>query len=328
MKIVLYMILILWLNIFDNINNDKKIIGKLILNEGQPCYRINELLSRKFYEEETYDTHLKCELEVFGKFNDDRYIKKENFYYQTLYEDNLPSEIKDKIINEIKNNETVSLYKREFLGIDKKCHEKSNISREKIKGIKDNKDNEISILFLEGIFMFTVILVFIIYDVIIRLVMGVDREEFTKSVLKHSITNGILFLIFIIIQSVFIGRIIANLFDDYNCSDSITNELINQEYKKLKNTMMLFYIDLGFDVFGLILCIFLICFNHCLEDYDLNCCCRKRSNHLQPLYPDENGDENVDNEEEAKKSEEESKEEGKKENKEEDCSSDNSLVIN
>ena len=176
--------------------------------------------------------------------------------------------------------------------------------------------------------MFIVNLAFIIYDVIIRLVMGVDREEFTKSVLKHSITNGILFLIFIIIQSVFIGRIIANLFDDYNCSDSITNELINQEYKKLKSTIMLLYIDLGLDVFGLILCIFLICLNNCLEDCDLNCCCRKRSNHLQPLYPDENGDENVDNEEEAKKSEEESKEEGKKENKEEDCSSDNSLVIN
>ena len=316
------------LNIFDNINNDKKIIGKLILNEGQPCYRINEVLWRKFYKEEVYDTHLKCDLEVFGKFNDDRYIKKENIYYQKLYEDNLPSKIKDKIINEIKNNETVSLYKREFLGIDKKCHEKSNISREKIKGIKDNKDNEIVVLFLEGIFMFIVNLAFIIYDAIMRAMRGVDEEEYIKSVLKHSITNGIIFFIFIIIQSVFIGRIIANLFDGYNCSDSTTNELINQEYKKLKSTIMLLYIDLGLDVFGLILCIFLICLNHCLEDCDPNFCCRKRSNYLQPLYPAKNGDENVDSEEEVKKSEEESKEEGKKENKEEDCSSDNSLVIN
>ena len=68
-----------------------------------------------------------------------------------------------------------------------------------------------------------------------------------------------------IIQSVYIGRIISNLFDDYNCSDSITNELINQEYKKLKYIIMLFVIVLALDVLGLILCIILIYLTCCFK---------------------------------------------------------------
>ena len=68
-----------------------------------------------------------------------------------------------------------------------------------------------------------------------------------------------------IIQSVYIGKIIANLFDDYNCSDSITNELINQEYKKLKYIIMLFVIVLALDVLGLILCIILIYLTCCFK---------------------------------------------------------------
>ena len=68
---------------------NKRIIGKLILNEGQPCYRLNEKKWRTFLFEEAGKEHLKCELEVFGKFEDDRYSQRGDITYYKLYEDNL-----------------------------------------------------------------------------------------------------------------------------------------------------------------------------------------------------------------------------------------------
>ena len=53
----------------ENYNKENKsIIGKLILNEGQPCYNSNEKLWRQFYFEEAGKTHLKCDIEIFGKW--------------------------------------------------------------------------------------------------------------------------------------------------------------------------------------------------------------------------------------------------------------------
>ena len=70
----------------DNYNEEnKKIIGKLILNEGQPCYKLDEKLWRKFDSDEAGEEHLKCELKVFDKLNDDRYENKGNITYKKLY---------------------------------------------------------------------------------------------------------------------------------------------------------------------------------------------------------------------------------------------------
>ena len=56
-------------NIYYNKNNysgvNKKIIGKLILNEGQPCYKLNEKLWRKFDSDEAGEELLTCKLKVF-----------------------------------------------------------------------------------------------------------------------------------------------------------------------------------------------------------------------------------------------------------------------
>ena len=62
-------------------------------------------------------------MEVFGKYNDERYENKGNISYKRLYEDNLNSYSREMIFSELTGNEEVSLYKREFLGIDKKCDE-------------------------------------------------------------------------------------------------------------------------------------------------------------------------------------------------------------
>ena len=53
----------------------KKIIGKLLLSDGKPCYSLNERLWRKFSSKEAMEkSYDKCELEIFNNLNDDRYI--------------------------------------------------------------------------------------------------------------------------------------------------------------------------------------------------------------------------------------------------------------
>ena len=47
--------------------------------------------------------------------------------YFRLYMDNLNFESQDLLLDNV-GDEKVTLYKREFLGIDKKCDEKLNIS--------------------------------------------------------------------------------------------------------------------------------------------------------------------------------------------------------
>ena len=95
---------------------DKKIIGKLILNDGQPCYRINEKLWRYFDSDEAGATHLKCKLEIFGKLTDERYENKGDITYRELYKYNLGNNYK-LMRDDLRGDEKVSLYKREFLGI-------------------------------------------------------------------------------------------------------------------------------------------------------------------------------------------------------------------
>ena len=94
--------------IYSNNNDEtnKKIIGKLILNDGQPCYKISEKLWRSFDDEEAIEEHLECELEIFGKTADDRFDDKGEISYRTLYNDNLPrnrfNQLKDKLNDDLK----------------------------------------------------------------------------------------------------------------------------------------------------------------------------------------------------------------------------------
>ena len=123
----------------DNYSGDKKIIGTLILNDGQPCYDIKEKLWRKFHSREAADGHLKCKYKVLGKLNDDRYENKGSITYKKIYEDNLSQTNKDMVLEKVKD-ETVSLYKRIFIGIDKECDEKSKASKAKYNKAKRRKN--------------------------------------------------------------------------------------------------------------------------------------------------------------------------------------------
>ena len=56
------------------------------MNDGQPCYRLDEKLWREFHPKEAGAEHLKCELEIFGETIDNRWIKKGDITYKKLYE--------------------------------------------------------------------------------------------------------------------------------------------------------------------------------------------------------------------------------------------------
>ena len=74
---------------------------------------------RSFYPSEADDTHLNRTLEILNKSSDDRYIENGNITYKRLYEDNLDENLREGIIDRMKGNESVYLYKREFYGLDK-----------------------------------------------------------------------------------------------------------------------------------------------------------------------------------------------------------------
>ena len=135
----------------DNYNkSNKKIVGRLILNEGQPCYNSTEKLWRQFSLGEGFKSHLKCELEVFGNYSDDRYEERGEISYKRLYQDNLNTECKNLVLNLLTGDEMVHLYKREFFGIDKECDEKYNFNENTYDILYSTEQNEYYLLILEG----------------------------------------------------------------------------------------------------------------------------------------------------------------------------------
>ena len=151
----------------NNEDTEKKIIGKLILNDGQPCYKSNEKLWKKFLEDEWADEHLECDVEIFGKKTDSRYINRGSVTYDEIYLQNLDSKYYQKLKDKVSNNK-VALYSREFLGIDKKCDEESSITREKIDKLSDNQGRIKFLYLFEAIFNLCLSLcVFIVFMILV-----------------------------------------------------------------------------------------------------------------------------------------------------------------
>ena len=155
-------------NIYYNNENyndpNKTIIGKLILNDGQPCNDPNEKLWGSFSSLEAIDTHLVCNsMLIFGKYIDDRFIKKENIAYKRLYQDNLNLMSKSIVMDKV-GSETVSLYKREFLGIDKKCNENFVLS-DNFNSLKKIQNADKTIEKVQGFFMAIPALAFLITQI-------------------------------------------------------------------------------------------------------------------------------------------------------------------
>jgi hypothetical protein len=257
-------------NIYYNNENynevNKKIIGKLILNDGLPCYGINEKLWKKFSDAEEEDTHLKCDLEIFGKSNDDRYKEIGEISYFQLYQDNLGDyfSLFDNKRVELKSN-FVSLYKREFLGINKECDEKSNLSEDSYKKLKKSQKSIKLLLIIEPIIMFLSIF---------SLIVGACIGNCDNVFICVFIFIGLLILSSLVCYVVFLLRIIRNDLS-YDCSDKITNELFKIQNDNTKITILYSSINLGADLLSIILIIlplFYTCYEKCCKDCLEDCC--------------------------------------------------------
>ena len=224
---------------YNNENYDepnKKIIGKLILSDGQPCYKLNEKLWRKFDSQESAGNNLECEFELNGVKTDNRYSNQGDITYKKLYEI-LPKDtwIELELDKKIKN-EYVSLYKREIFGIDKECDKKSSLNPENLDIVRKNQKMESTCMLVESILMFILT---------IALLISVTMEECYYYVLLICI---LLTLICVICQGVFLGRIIK--YDlSYVCSDEITNEILRIENLNTGKSITYTGVNLGFDIF-------------------------------------------------------------------------------
>lgn len=65
--------------------------------------------------------------------------------------------MKDLILDKVKD-EKVSLYYREFLGINKECDDKTNISQEMYDNLKQNQNYEKILLLIEAIILYAFLL--------------------------------------------------------------------------------------------------------------------------------------------------------------------------
>ena len=244
--------------IVENTNDDteKKIIGKLILNDGQPCYKSDEKLWKKFDDDEWAHEHLECDVEIFGKKADDRYKNRGSVTYDEIYKENLVPEYYDKLKNKVGDNKVI-LYSREFLGIDKKCEEESSITREKIDKLSDNQGRIKFLYLFEAIFNLLFSLgalgVFIVF--MIWVCFSKKKEKYMKymaTVAKNILLGELIVTIgCLIAEAVYLSRIIKND-TSYECSDDITNEFFREENDNTEKSILYSWINLGLDVFVIV----------------------------------------------------------------------------
>jgi hypothetical protein len=226
---------------------NKKIIGKIVLNEGEPCYNLNEKLWRTFISKEAGENHLKCELEIFGKKSDDRYIKIGDISYYMIYRDNIDYEYYSLFPEKDTRSKYLSLYKREFFGIDKECDEKSEEFKVGYDILKKSQKSEQLLLLIEPILFFC--------------------GFFTIVFCKGNTTDNILACLFMqdallfgactICHIIFLSQIIHSDFPLYECSDKITNEISRKEYLNTNKTIIFTAINLAADILVILIIIFI-----------------------------------------------------------------------
>ena len=271
-------------NVYYNNDNytekNKTIIGRLILNDGEPCYNLLEKLWKKFNPDEDIETHLKCDIEVYGKYNDDRYKNKGSISYKRLYEDNLNQKSKDLILHYLSGKESVSLYQREFLGIDKECNKNFILTRDSTNTIHDSQNSIKQLIFIEG-YYFACISFLFLFLIIVFLCLDLNEEDINgKMNIYYYLICMAMLIPAIICHIVFYYRIKSDNLAGYNCSDPITNELIikgnEHNYKQILFIEINVYSDF---ILGAIYCLLWLISLVLLviDKIKEKCCCKEES---------------------------------------------------
>ena len=243
---------------------NKKIIGKLVLNDGIPCYNVNEKLWNKLNTQEAVDKHLKCDIEIFGKYNDDRFEEVGKISYKKIYDDNLPNNAK-QLFSSLDESYKVSLYKREFLGIDKECDSDAHITKEDYDKLVKNIKLEKYVLMVEGILVFLCIA--------IGLFIMIRAEAPECAVFFNIFAALIIYFICVICQSVALAKIMYYSLS-YDCSDNITNELFSKENQNTQKQITYSALNLSLDIFFILIQVLLMICDVCHDEIKecCNCC--------------------------------------------------------
>ena len=227
---------------------NKKIIGRLILNDGQPCYKNDERLWRHFSSEEAVYTNNVCtnSYQTFGVYIDDRYEERGSITYYKLYEDNLSPQNKELVTSNMYGNEIVNLYKREFLGVDKECEIEADITKDKVELMKSAQSMEQTLSFVEGIIILTCWL-----SVSIAFVIMVAKDGYEEDSGLFCFIADLFYVALIlactICHIVFYIRIVR-VDKPFECSDSETNKYIIKDREDNKYTSLFTKINLFTDI--------------------------------------------------------------------------------
>ena len=184
-------------------------------------------------------------MKIFDKYYDDRYEKKESISYKQLYEDNLNSECQDLILNNLTGSEEVSLYKREFFGIDKQCEEKYKLDNDTYTFIYNSEKSGRLTLIVGGIGITSIYIIIIMMEIASFFYSSKSFfGDFSNCEygITYAIIIGCLLPIFIS-EAVFYFRIVGSHFTDYNCGDEMTNEIIKVEIETSTKNIILFTIS-------------------------------------------------------------------------------------
>ena len=177
------------------------------------------------------------------KKNDDRYEERGTITYRRLYRDNLNTESKDLVLDNIKGDETVSLYRREFFGIDKECDSKYNLDENSYEGFKGSEEKDYLLLIIEGLLIVCIGIGFLVFAIIAVCSDDDDNEYYVANIVGYGLFTAMLIACFIC-QAVFYARVARYNLDGYNCSDALTNEIIKKGTENMKKSFV--YIQVNF----------------------------------------------------------------------------------
>ena len=236
---------------YSNKQIEKPIIGRIVLNGGQPCANPLEITWEKVESHENNSSR-KCKNKYKGNLYDETYIKFGNISYKDLYYDNLKKEDFEDMYYKYLDTVYFGLYKNRFIGIDKKCLKKSNIKDiPETTNMVDLLDGvKFSSMFF-GAFNLLFIILIIIFDLCYHKFEDEEDSYLDLPEKFYIPLNAVAFLSYMFCFTYFVERTA-----DFDCSDEITNNKVSLFNRRILIMKIgTFGYDLLFFIFVIIVCL-------------------------------------------------------------------------
>ncbi len=279
---------------YTNKNNSGHIITRLKLSEdNQPCIYPGEFSWKYHYILEKQSGY--CKTLIESQKYDTRYIKIDKINkYDLYYENDIIRSIRNLPLynfTELKLD-TIYLYKRTFLGFEKKCMKENKFSFEYFDSIRDKQLTSRTFITINLILLLTIVELFFILFLL-------KKEE--EEVIISTFRDCDYCLLRVILVICFIGVGLLNLLSylklggieiNFNCGDHLTNSLFQElkkviEFNKSSNNIV--------NIFTIIVILINICFFVFIKCYVKNKYNHKAqdNNYLENSLNDNNIDQNT-----------------------------------